>query len=164
MEIVKAQIADVEAIEQVMACARHIMQADGNPNQWTNGYPDRGTLLADIESGVAHICKDHGQVVAYFALLDGPDDSYAEIEGGHWVDDEQPYVVIHRLASAGKVRGVFAAVMNYALCQCKNIRIDTHRDNHIMQHCLQKNGFAYCGIIRLVRSGDERLAYQKVCS
>ena len=37
MEIVKAQIADVEAIEQVLACARRIMQADGNTNQWTNG-------------------------------------------------------------------------------------------------------------------------------
>ncbi len=162
IEIVKAQIADIDAIAHVMACARGIMQADGKPHQWPSGYPDCDTLLADIESGVAHVCKVQGEIVAYFALLDGPDESYAQIEGGHWLDDVQPYVVIHRLASTGKVRGVFTTVMEFALSKCSNIRIDTHRDNHIMQHCLLKNGFAYCGIIHLVRNGGERLAYQKV--
>lgn len=42
-----------------------------------------------------------------------------------------------------------------------NIRIDTHRDNRIMQHNILKYGFSYCGIIYLL-SGDERLAYQAV--
>ena len=55
IEIVKAQIADMDAIAHVMACARGIMQADGNPHQWHSGYPDCDTLLADIESGVAHV-------------------------------------------------------------------------------------------------------------
>ena len=41
-----------------------------------------------------------------------------------------------------------------------NIRIDTHHDNKIMQHNIQKHGFTYCGIIYLL-SGDERMAYQK---
>jgi len=41
-----------------------------------------------------------------------------------------------------------------------NIRIDTHRDNAIMQHNIEKHGFTYCGIIYLA-NGDERLAYQK---
>ena len=42
-----------------------------------------------------------------------------------------------------------------------NIRIDTHRDNKIMQHNILKYGFSYCGIIYLL-SGDERLAYQSI--
>ena len=42
-----------------------------------------------------------------------------------------------------------------------NIRIDTHRDNRIMQHNIEKHGFTYCGIIYLA-NGDERLAYQKL--
>jgi len=29
-----------------------------------------------------------------------------------------------------------------------------------MQHCIEKYGFTYCGIIYL-SNGDERLAYQK---
>ena len=45
---------------------------------------------------------------------------------------------------------------------CSNIRIDTHRDNRIMRHNIEKHGFAYCGIIYLA-NGDERLAYQKQC-
>ena len=53
-------------------------------------------------------------------------------------------------------------------------RIDTHRDNKIMQHNILKHGFTYCGIIYLL-SGDaldqrslatkgtqERLAYQRI--
>ena len=44
-----------------------------------------------------------------------------------------------------------------------NLRIDTHRDNHIMQHCIRKAGFQYCGIIYLA-NGDERLAYQMLAS
>ena len=40
-------------------------------------------------------------------------------------------------------------------------RIDTHRDNKIMQHNITKHSFTYCGIIYLL-SGDERLAYQYV--
>ena len=41
-----------------------------------------------------------------------------------------------------------------------NIRIDTHRDNKIMRHNIEKHCFTYCGIIYLA-NGDERLAYQK---
>ena len=43
------------------------------------------------------------------------------------------------------------------------IRIDTYRDNQIMQHVIKKYGFGYCGIIFLA-NGDERLAYQKIMS
>ena len=43
----------------------------------------------------------------------------------------------------------------------QNLRIDTHRDNRIMRHCIEKTGFKYCGIIYL-ENGDERLAFQKI--
>jgi RimJ/RimL family protein N-acetyltransferase len=52
-------------------------------------------------------------------------------------------------------------ILDYCFTVTDNIRIDTHRDNQIMQHCLAKAGFSYCGIIHLL-NGDERLAYQKV--
>ena len=51
--------------------------------------------------------------------------------------------------------------MDFCLSRENNIRIDTHRDNTIMQHVIQKHGFSYCGIIYLA-NGDERMAYQKV--
>jgi hypothetical protein len=51
--------------------------------------------------------------------------------------------------------------MDYCFSQDPNIRIDTHRDNKIMRHLVEKHGFAYCGIIYL-DNGDERLAYQLI--
>ena len=57
--------------------------------------------------------------------------------------------------------GIFSSIMEFCFSHDTNIRIDTHRDNKIMQHNILKHGFTYCGIIYLL-SGDERLAYQKV--
>ena len=41
-----------------------------------------------------------------------------------------------------------------------NLRVDTHRDNIVMQNFLHSYGFTYCGIIYLA-DGSPRLAYQK---
>ena len=62
-----------------------------------------------------------------------------------------------------QAHGIFSSIMNFCLSHDTNIRIDTHRDNKIMQHNILKHGFTYCGIIYLL-SGDERLAYQKIVS
>ena len=59
--------------------------------------------------------------------------------------------------------GVFRAIMDWCFSRDCNIRIDTHRDNRIMQHVILGYGFSYCGIIYLA-SGDERLAYQKIAA
>ena len=67
---------------------------------------------------------------------------------------------MHRIASGGTRRGCASFCLDWALNQCGNLKIDTHRDNRIMQHLLDKNGFTYCGIIYL-DDGTERLAYQK---
>ncbi|MBP5619849.1 MAG: N-acetyltransferase, partial [Bacteroidaceae bacterium] len=56
---------------------------------------------------------------------------------------------------------IFSDIMDFCFSRERNIRIDTHRDNSIMQHNIGKHGFAYCGII-LLANGDERLAYQKI--
>ena len=44
---------------------------------------------------------------------------------------------------------------------CQSLRADTHADNKIMQHLLEKNGFTRCGIIH-VADGSPRFAYQKL--
>ena len=67
---------------------------------------------------------------------------------------------IHRITSDGTVKGAASACLTWAFGQCGNLKIDTHRDNVVMQNMLQKNGFQSCGIIH-VQDGSERLAYQK---
>ena len=101
-----------------------------------------------------------GEIVASFAFIPGPEPTYKEIYDGNWLDDS-PYYVVHRLASTVSSRGVFKDVMDYCMGVAGNLRIDTHRDNVIMRHVIERYGFTYCGIIYLL-SGDERLAYQLV--
>jgi hypothetical protein len=97
-------------------------------------------------------------IAAYFALLPSPEPTYFTIDGA-WLTDE-PYGVIHRMASYPDVHGIFAAIMDFAAERYAHLRIDTHRDNRIMQHLIEKYGFTYCGIIYLA-DGSPRLAYER---
>lgn len=98
------------------------------------------------------------RIVAYFALLPSPEPTYDVIDGA-WLTDE-PYGVIHRMASYPEVHGIFSTIIDYAASRYAHLRIDTHRDNRIMQHLIEKHGFTYCGIIWL-EDGTERLAYER---
>lgn len=157
----KATLADLFAVKTLIESGRRIMKATGNPHQWNDNRPAEWQLRDDIEHQHSYLLVDHGQAVATWALIPGPDVTYRTIYHGHWLDDTQPYYVIHRVASLPDAHGVMHDLLDYCLKLTSNIRIDTHRDNHIMQHCLSKAGFTYCGIILLL-DGDERLAYQKI--
>lgn len=137
------------------------MRSDGNLGQWVNGYPSEEIIRQDIDASFGHVLEENGRIVGYFAFVPSPEPTYAEIFGGQWLDDTAPYHVIHRIGSFPEVHGVFSAIMGFAFSRDRNIRIDTHRDNRIMQHNILKHRFSYCGIIYL-ESGDERLAYQRI--
>ena len=156
----RATPADMAGIMRVMEAARQIMRSSGNLHQWGDSYPSEGIIASDMERGGGFVMDEGGCVVAYFAFLPSPEPTYEKIYEGQWLDDEQPYHVIHRIASLPDTHHVFRDIMEYAFSKDSNIRIDTHRDNRIMQHNIKKHGFTYCGIIYLA-SGDERLAYQK---
>ena len=153
--------ADLAEVMSVIEAGKGIMRASGNMLQWNDGYPSQSVILADVAAGNGYVIEEDGQTVAYFALIPSPEPTYNAIYGGEWLDDEKPYHVIHRIASTPESHGVFDAIMDYAFSIDGNIRIDTHKDNLIMQHNIAKHGFTYCGIIYLP-SGDERLAYQKI--
>ena len=134
------------------------MRADGNRDQWSApGFPDDSLLLRDIAREGGFVIEDDA-LVAYFALLPSPEPTYDYIDGA-WLTDE-PYGVIHRMASYPDVHGIFSAVIDYAAARYAHLRIDTHRDNRIMQHLIERHGFTYCGIIWL-EDGTERLAYER---
>lgn len=159
MLIRKSIPADLPQIMAVLEAARGIMRSSGNLHQWVNGYPALEVIEADIREGFGHVVEEDGRVVAYFAFIPSPEPTYAKIYEGAWLDDK-PYHVVHRIGSVPEVHGSFAAIMDWCFSKDHVIRIDTHRDNAIMRHCIEKYGFTYCGIIYLA-SGDERLAYQK---
>ena len=108
-----------------------------------------------------YVAEENGQIEAVFAFILGADPTYAAIEDGQWLDDTLPYGTVHRLASAGKHKGVASAVLDWSMEHCQSLRADTHADNKIMQHLLEKNGFTRCGVIH-VADGSPRFAYQKL--
>lgn len=115
--------------------------------------------MGDIERGESYVCDDDdGRPVAAFCLAPSPEPTYAAIYGGAWLNDD-PYHVIHRLASDGTTHGVGRAVIDWCKKRHQNLRIDTHADNRVMQSVAERCGFARCGII-YVANGSPRIAYQ----
>jgi len=159
MMIRPAVPADLPAILPVYRAAREYMRTSGNPNQWGDNKPAPELLAADIEQHQLYVITgDDGAIHAAFVFFIGIEPTYAEIFDGAWLDDGS-YGCIHRVASDGTLRGVFTAITDFAKNRAASVRIDTHHDNHTMQHVLEKNGFIRCGIIYL-KNGDPRIAFQ----
>ena len=158
MEIRRSTMQDLDTLCKMYESARQFMAFHGNPQQWGQTYPKRTLTASDIENGWSYVCEDHGRIIATFYYREGPDDTYRRIYAGEWLN-ERPYGVVHRITSDGTVKGAASFCLAWAFAQCGNLKIDTHRDNRIMQHMLEKNGFKYCGII-YTDDGSERMAYQ----
>ena len=159
MEIRKTKLEELDQVMAIYAHARQFMAEQGNPNQWGTTKPAKEQIVADIEQGNSYVCVENGEIAAVFFYSNEEDPTYAKIYEGAWTNDK-PYGVVHRIASAGIVKGAGSFCLNWAFSQCGNLKIDTHRDNIVMQNTLKKNGFVYCGIIYL-EDGEPRMAYQK---
>ena len=154
-----AETKDLDAIMKVYDAARAYMAASGNPHQWgDDGYPHRDLLESDIKQRHLYVIEEDGAVHAVFAFMFGDDPTYAYIEDGHW-PNSKPYGTIHRIASDGRIKGMFTRAFDYCRSRINEIRIDTHHDNKTMQHVVTKHGFVRCGIIYL-ENGAPRIAYQ----
>lgn len=153
-----ATTLDLPRLREIFTIARQFMVDTGNPNQWDNDYPSDALLKQDILNRDCYIVKHNNQTVATFTLHQGVDPTYNIIYEGHWLNNH-PYATIHRIASTGALKGILHLATLFAFQLTDNIRIDTHRDNKVMQHALSKEGFKYCGLIRCW-NGSERVAYQ----
>lgn len=153
-----ATYEDLSTILEIYATARKYMIANGNPSQWAYGYPERKLLMKDIEDEQLFVSVEGHKIHGVFAFIIGPDATYSRIENGSW-KNEDLYGTIHRIASDGAVKGVFSECVDFCKKRISNLRIDTHRDNHTMQHLIEKAGFEKCGII-YVQNGTSRIAYQ----
>lgn len=102
-------------------------------DQWQNGYPDRNSVLADVEAGAGYVMCEADTVIACGAVIFGTDPNYAHIEEGEWITDGSDYVVVHRLAVADgfKHRGMATRFMRQIEEMARmrgtgSFRIDTH--------------------------------------
>jgi len=160
MMIRRAEPKDLQEIKRIYHYAKYFMNATGNKNQWVDGYPSEDLIKEDIENKQSFICIDEGQIHGVFVFTIGIDPTYTIIEQGEWLNSET-YGTIHRIASDGVRKGVFQTCLDFCKEQIANVRVDTHEDNKIMQHLLEKNEFKRCGII-YTHNNSPRIAYQWV--
>ena len=184
----KARYEDLPEMLRIYATARKFMRETGNPTQWVGPdgteKPTRETLKEDIRRGKSYVletiapgekpetpspgderetlaagAEPETRIWAVFYYDEGLriEPTYARIEGA-WIGDDR-YGVVHRIASDGSLKGAGRICLRWAMKKSGHLRIDTHENNHPMQHVLEQLGFDYCGTIWL-EDGDPRRAYE----
>lgn len=154
----KALAGDMPRILEIYAFARRFMAETGNPNQWGKTNPPESQLWQDIDEGQLYVVEDEGIHGVFFLGFD-EDPTYAEIYEGSWLSDG-PYGTIHRIAGDGS-GGIVGTAVAFAKSKTRHLRIDTHEDNKVMQHVVEKHGFLRRGII-YIADGSPRIAYEMV--
>lgn len=151
---------DIPALLEVFASAKKFMRRSGNTEQWTGTYPDEAAVLQDIRRGASFVGTDsEGIIRMTFALVLGPDPTYAVIDGS-WLSHGMPYGTLHRVASDGTYRDVLGAAVTFAATHTEWLRIDTHCDNAPMLNAIARCGFTRCGIVTIA-DGTLRTAFEQ---
>lgn len=159
IEIKLVKIDELDKVFDVYLKARKFMKENGNPNQWGDFHPTKKVLTDFINRSTLYKgVNENGEICFIFAFIVGIDPTYLYIENGKWLNDDI-YGTIHALASAHLIKDAFGYIFNFVLKKVDNIRIDTHEDNKIMLHILNKYNFKRCGII-YVLDKSPRIAFQ----
>lgn len=156
----KAEKNELTLLMEIYHAAQRFMAETGNPNQWKTVHPPQAMIEEDIEIGRLYVVEREGKIAGVFMFEIGDDPTYLKIDDGSWLEDSD-YGVIHRIASCIGARGVVREATEFALEKIGHIRIDTHEDNKIMQHVLEKIGYQRRGVI-YVYDGTPREAYEYV--
>ena len=155
MEIRNARLDDLDIIMEMIVRGRQHISEYGIP-QWINGYPSVELISEDINTNKAYVLLRDNEIIAYYVVVDF-DECYVSIDG-KWLDDSD-YVAIHRSVTKSFNEGLGTLLFAELKKKYDHIRIDTHEGNISMNKCLLKNGFKYCGIIKL-KDGALRNAYE----
>ncbi|TKZ35462.1 GNAT family N-acetyltransferase [Brachyspira catarrhinii] len=161
MTIRKAELNDLNIILKIFEHARNYMKENNNPNQWGDNHPPASLIEEDIKNSIGYVClDDENNIVGYFCFYVGIEEDYNQIYEGNWLNDKE-YAVIHRIATMSNKKGVGGFCMRYCFDKYKNIKIDTSEYNIPMQKLLEREGYTKCGIIKLRRNEEDRIAFQK---
>ena len=158
----KATINEAPMAFQCILDAKEYMKSLGFM-QWDDRYPLIENIIDDINNDIGFVFCEGDAIVGYLVIFIGDESDYHVIDGA-W-KTELPYAVIHRLAFSKKFRGqglstqAFMLVKDYCLEHGLDaIRIDTHKDNKVMQRALEKAGFQYCGGVSV--GGKPRIGFE----
>ena len=159
----RATMQDHPIACQFLDEARAYQRAQGFV-QWTDTTPNHDTLAADIGVGKGYLFYEGNTPIGYVYIDFTGEPAYAHLTEGAWRCAE-PYAAVHRVAFGTAARGkgasrhLFACIKALAANhELKVLRIDTHRDNKLMQHVLAREGFVQCGVVHYGTA--ERITYE----
>lgn len=165
----RVTVNDIGDVAQVFSSAKEALRSM-KVDQWSGDYPNADTVRDDIKDGVGYAMFFSERAIGYLALKMGEEYGYDKIFEGQWVNRDQPYATVHRLAlSKGfRGRGLSKLMLKEAAdmareADCVSLRTDTHPENTPMKALLQSMGFAYCGKYHLPDGEEEgalRLCYE----
>ena len=157
---------DIDKILEIINDAKVYLRSQG-VDQWQDGYPNREVIEIDIKDSCSFVLEDEGTIMGTTVIGFDGESTYDKIYEGKWLNNDK-FAVIHRMAVDKKSRNKGIAdiliknIENLVQERCiRSIKVDTHKNNKVMQNFLIKNGFIYCGIIYL-QDGNERVAFEKL--
>lgn len=135
-------------------------------DQWQKGYPDEISIKNDLENQKGYFLSCDSNFIGYLCIDFDGEPAYDNLNG-EWLNKNQKYVVVHRMAISNDYRGKGIASIAFnlveELAKSKGVfsfKVDTDEDNSKMKHILSKNGFQYCGTIWFDNS--VKIAYEKI--
>lgn len=149
---------ELEQIMEIYAAARTFMAANGNAEQWEDGYPQKEILQEDLEKKQLYVYEEDGKIGAAFVFFIGVEQDYETSVSGAWTSPK-PYGVLHRIAVATYGKGIASKCIQWCYEQCHCMRGDTGQKNKSMQRLFEKNGFTQCAMIHPWYG--EMLGYEK---
>jgi len=163
----QAKLDDLPRVIEIIEGAKKTL-LDRGVDQWQSGYPSAEILEQDIQEDISYVLILDGEVVGVAALQQGYDKSYQDILSGSWdSDSDVTYSVIHRIAVDADHQGehLSASLVQHLMTVShylgyRDVRIDTHPDNLVMQHIIENNGFEEKGTITMEEDHGIRKAYQ----
>ena len=166
-----AETKDIEKILSVLESGREFLASQGL-SQWQDGYGPAECLAEQIAGNYGYVLlSQEGILCGYAALVEGIDACYTNIKDGAWDNSHEKYISIHSVAIDASFRGKRLAELFMRLLieiaenmGYKDIRIDTHPQNRIMQKVILRAGFTYKGIVEFDIPDGERKAYQLISS
>ena len=159
-----ARIEELDQIYTILEEGRRFLKDQGLP-QWQGGYgPTKHGTQEELEEGQGYAFIYQGRLSGYLALQTDTQDL---LEGAWEVFPQKKLAVIKHVAMADSTRGKglgkkmledslrAAFVLGY-----EDVRIDTHKDNVVMQKLIASLGFARRGVLDLGFPNGMREAYQ----
>ena len=159
-------MADADGILKIIRQAQAYLKSRGI-DQWQNNYPNLETIQKDIREQIGYVLVKDSLLLGTAAVSFDGERTYDRIYEGEW-KSIQPYAVVHRIAvrEEYKGQGLSSVMLEQIEEIClergvHSIKVDTHEENLSMQKLLEKNGFAYCGVIYL-EDHSKRIGFEKI--